>query len=122
VNSAVAWVNLLSIHAYAATPDFGCFSASQAAALALSQSMRGEFRASGLRVINVFTGPTEDDWHREIPPPKVSAQALAKAVVQGLNDGVEDVFCGEVARDLIARHRDNAKVLEREMTNGRGQS
>ncbi|MBH1973863.1 MAG: SDR family NAD(P)-dependent oxidoreductase [Rhodobacteraceae bacterium] len=122
VNSAVAWVNLLSVQAYASTTDFGCFSASQAAALALSESMRGEFRAFGMRVINVFTGPTDDDWHRETPQPKVSAQALAKSVVQGLNDGLEDVFCGEVARDLIARHRDNAKVLEREMTNARGQS
>jgi short-subunit dehydrogenase/uncharacterized OB-fold protein len=118
VNSAVAWVNILSAHAIMPTPEFGCFSASNAAALNLSQSLRGEFRRSGLRLMNVFTGPTEDDWHQPLPPPKVMPNAIARSVVQGLRDGLEDVYCGDVAKDLIERFRAGAKVLEREMTMG----
>ena len=57
VNSAVAWVNMLSVYAVMNASDYGCFSASNAAALSLSQSLRAEFRPSGLRVINVFFGP-----------------------------------------------------------------
>lgn len=118
VNSAVAWVNILSAHAIMPTPEFGCFSASNAAALNLSQSLRGEFRRSGLRLMNVFTGPTEDDWHQPLPPPKVMPNAIARSVVQGLREGLEDVYCGDVAKDLIERFRAGAKVLEREMTMG----
>lgn len=118
VNSAVAWVNILSAHALMPDPDFGSFAASQAAALSLSRSLRGEFRAAGLRVMTVFVGPTEDDWHQPLPPPKVAPKALARDVVRGLQDGLEDVYSGDVARDLAERLRAGAKVLERELTTG----
>ena len=118
VNSAVAWVNILSAYALVNSADYGCFSASNAAAFSLSQNLRNDFRASGLRVMNVFVGPTEDDWHQELPPPKVLPPALARSVVQGLRDGLEDVYCGDVAKDMIERFRAGPKILEREMTTG----
>lgn len=118
VNSAAAWVNILSVHALVNFSDFGCFSASNAAALSLAQNLRAEFRTSGLRVMNVFVGPTEDDWHQPLPPPKVQPQAVARSVVGGLRDGLEDVYCGDVANDVIERFRAGPKVLELEMTTG----
>lgn len=118
VNSAVAWVNILSAYALVNSADYGCFSASNAAAFSLSQNLRNDFRGAGLRVMNVFVGPTEDDWHQELPPPKVLPPALARSVVQGLRDGLEDVYCGDVAKDMIERFRAGPKILEREMTNG----
>lgn len=118
VNSAVAWVNILSAHALSTSPEYGCFSASEAAARSLSQSLRAEFRASGLRVMNVYTGPTEDEWYQPLPPPKVTPKALARSVVQGLQQGLEDTYCGDVAKDLFKRFRDNPMVLERETTLG----
>ncbi len=118
VNNSAAIVNILS--AYALVPDaaYGAFSASQAAARSLSQTLRAEFRASGLRVMNVYTGPTDDEWHQPLPPPKVAPAALARSVVQGLIEGLEDVYCGDVARDMAERWKRDAKVLEREMTGG----
>ena len=118
VNSAVAWVNILSVHALSAAPDYGCFSASNAAAYSLSQSLRAEYRSAGLRVMNVYVGPTEDAWYQPLPPPKVAAGALARSVVAGLRDGLEDVVCGDVAKDLWERFRRDPKVLERETTMG----
>lgn len=116
VNSAVAWVNLLPVHALSADPAFGCYSASAAAALNLSQSLRSDFRASGLRVMNLFTGPLDDDWHRAVPPPKVPPAAIARDLVAGLQAGLEDVWCGDVARDLRDRFRRDPRILERETT------
>ncbi|ETX30289.1 SDR family NAD(P)-dependent oxidoreductase [Roseivivax isoporae] len=115
VNSAVAWVNILSAHALVPDPAYGAFDASQAAALSLSQSLRAEMRPGGVRVMNVFTGPTEDAWHQDVPPPKVTPGALARALVAGLREGCEEVWCGDVARDLAERWRKGPKVLEREM-------
>ncbi|MFD1795183.1 SDR family NAD(P)-dependent oxidoreductase [Paracoccus aurantiacus] len=120
VNSAVAFVNVLSAHALVSLPDYGSFAASQAAALSLSQCLRSEFRASGLRVMNLFVGPTDDDWHQPLPPPKVTPKAIAADLVRGLQDGLEDVFCGDVAKELVERFRAGPKVLEREMTMGGG--
>ena len=117
-NAAVAWVNILSAHALVNSADYGCFNASNAAALSLSQALRAEFRPSGLRLMNVFVGPTEDDWHQPLPPPKVLPNAIARDMVKGLREGLEDVYCGDVAKDLIERFRAGPKILEREMTGG----
>jgi NAD(P)-dependent dehydrogenase (short-subunit alcohol dehydrogenase family)/uncharacterized OB-fold protein len=118
VNSAVAFVNVLSSWALASDPGFGVFSATQAAARSLCQTLRAEFCGGGLRVMEVYSGPTEDEWHQPLPPPKVAPKALARAIVQGLIDGVEQVHVGDVARDMEERWAENAALLEREMTGG----
>ncbi|MGB1829047.1 MAG: SDR family NAD(P)-dependent oxidoreductase [Paracoccaceae bacterium] len=116
VNASVAWVNILSVHALSSQPEFGCFSASNAAARSLSQSLRAEFRASGLRVMNLYCGPTEDEWYQPLPPPKVTPQAVARTLVTGLQNGLEETYCGDVAKDVFERFRDNPLILERETT------
>jgi short-subunit dehydrogenase len=115
-SSATAWVNLLSVYALTNFPQHGTFSASKAAALSLSQCLRAEMRAAGVRVINVFPGPIDDEWNQTLPPPKLTPDALAKAVVNGLQDGVEDIYPGDVAREWLARWEENPKVLEREIS------
>jgi NAD(P)-dependent dehydrogenase (short-subunit alcohol dehydrogenase family)/uncharacterized OB-fold protein len=112
---AAAWVNLLSIYALSALPSHGTFSASKAASLALSQNLRAEMRPAGIRVVNVFPGPIDDEWNQLVPPPKLAPAALAGAVVKALRDGVEDVYPGDVAQDIVTRFRESAKVLEREL-------
>jgi NAD(P)-dependent dehydrogenase (short-subunit alcohol dehydrogenase family)/uncharacterized OB-fold protein len=112
---ATAWVNILSIYALSALPGQGTFSASKAAAFSLSQTLRAEMRGAGIRVVNVFPGPIDDEWTQLVPPPKLAPSALAKAVVKALRDGVEDIYPGDVAQDLFAKWQESAKVLEREM-------
>ena len=115
-SSATAWVNLLSVYALSNFPPHGTFSASKAAALSLSQCLRAEMRAAGVRVINVFPGPIDDEWNQTLPPPKLPTDALAKAVIGALQDGVEDVYPGDVAQEWLARWKDNPQVLEREIS------
>ena len=119
VNSAAAIVNVLSVQALMPDPNYSAYGASQAAARSISQSLRAEFRGSGLRVMNVYTGPIEDDpWFQHLPPPKVTANALARATVNGLIDGLEEVACGDIAKDVYARWQADALLLEREITGG----
>ena len=118
--SAVAWVNLLSIYALSNYPPHGTYAASKAAALSLAQCLRAEMRPAGIRVVNVFPGPIDDDWNQLLPPPKLAPASLAQAIVKALRDGVEDVYPGEVAQEWLARWRDNPKVLERELAAGEG--
>jgi NAD(P)-dependent dehydrogenase (short-subunit alcohol dehydrogenase family)/uncharacterized OB-fold protein len=113
--SAVAWVNLLSIYALANFPPHGTFSASKAAAHSLAQCLRAEMLPAGVRVVNVFPGPIDDEWNQLLPPPKLAPATLAKAIVEALREGIEDVYPGDVAQEWLARWRDNPKALEREL-------
>jgi NAD(P)-dependent dehydrogenase (short-subunit alcohol dehydrogenase family)/uncharacterized OB-fold protein len=115
-SSAVAWVNLLSIFALSNYPPHGTYSASKAAALSLSQALRAELRPAGVRVVNLFPGPIDDEWNQLVMPPKITPAAVASALVQALKGSVEDIYPGDVAKDWLARHIDNPKVLERELT------
>jgi NAD(P)-dependent dehydrogenase (short-subunit alcohol dehydrogenase family)/uncharacterized OB-fold protein len=114
VDGAAAWVNVLSIFALSNFPPHGTFSAAKAAAHSAAQALRAELRGAGLRVVNVYPGPIEEEWNDMLPPPKLAPAALAAAIVAALRDGVEDVYPGDVAQDWLARWRDNPKALERE--------
>jgi len=115
VNSAAAFVNLLSVHALMNWPAYGSHSATEAACLSAAQCMRAELRPGGVKVLNVFFGPLETEWFQTVPPPKVSPSTLANAVVRALKQGVEDAFVGDVAEDVRQRLAVNPKALEREM-------
>jgi len=115
---AVAWVNLLSVFALSNLPSQGTFSASKAAAWSLSQCLRAEMLPHGIRVLNVFPGPIDDEWNQNVPPPKLSPGSLAGAMVRALTDGLEDVYPGDVAQEWFARWKDNHKALERELVGG----
>jgi NAD(P)-dependent dehydrogenase (short-subunit alcohol dehydrogenase family)/uncharacterized OB-fold protein len=118
VAHASAWVNVLSIYALANFPPHGTYAASKAAALSLAQCLRAEMRPAGIRVVNVFPGPIDDEWNQNVPPPKLAPAALASAIVMALRDGVEDVYPGDVAQEWLERWRDDPKVLERELALG----
>jgi len=115
---ATAWVNVLSIYALSNFPPHGTFSASKAAAHSLAQCLRAEMRPAGIRVINLFPGPIDDEWNQHTPPPKLAPGVLANAIVKALRDGIEDVYPGDVAQEWLERWRDNPKVLERELAAG----
>lgn len=114
-NNACAWVNVFSIYAQMSWPAYGAYSASQAAMLGASMSLRGELRQGGIQVLHIFTGPTDDEWFQPLPPPKVAHSQIANAVVNALRNGLEDVWVGDVAQDFKARLAANPKALEREI-------
>ena len=123
----MVWVNLLSIYAVADLPSYGTSSASKAAAYSLSQGLRAQMQPAGIRVVNVFPGPIADKsiealslpQSETLSLPKVEPGALARAIVQALQNGVEDVYPGDVASEWLTRSRDNPEALERQLAEGR---
>lgn len=115
VNAAAAFVNLLSVHALMNWPQYGAFSATEAACLSAAQALRAELRGGGVKVLNLFAGPLDTDWFQSVPPPKLSPAALAAATVDGLRKGIEDVYVGDIAQDIRARLETQPKALEREL-------
>lgn len=115
-NSACAWVNILSIYAQMPWPAYAAYSAAQAALYNASLSLRSDLREGGVRVLHLFSGPTEDEWFQPLPPPKVAYSQIAKSLVESLKAGLEDVYVGDVAQDFKARLDANPKALEREIS------
>jgi len=116
--SAAAWVNVLSIWSHAGLPASAVYAAAQAAELSLAQSLRGEMSQGGVRVCNVFSGPMEEPWFEDMPPPKVAPAAVAKAVLKALTEGLEDIYIGDIAAEFRDRMLRNPKETERLMWRG----
>jgi len=115
VNSAAAFVNLLSVHSLMNWPAYGANSAVEAACLSAAQCMRAELRPGGVKVLNAFFGPLETEWFQTVPPPKLAPSALAKAVIAALMDGNEDIYVGDIAQDIRERLKTNPKAIERDL-------
>lgn len=115
VNAAAAFVNLLSVHALINWPQYGAFSAAEAACLSAAQALRAELRDGGVKVLNMFAGPLDTEWFQSVPPPKLSPAALATATVDALRKGIEDCYVGDIAQDIKARLDVQPKALEREL-------
>lgn len=114
-NSACAIVNILSVFALSNAPAFGSAQASHAAALALSQSLRAEMAGSGIKIVNALVGPAEEEWRQLTPPPKVTPAQVCMAIVNGLQQGLEDLLVGAVAEDVYERWRQDPGALAREL-------
>ena len=117
-HGAAAWVNLLSVFGRATPPGWAGYGAAHAAALSLSQVLRAELGAGGVRLVTVLTGPTDDDWFQTLGAPRVTGPALANAILKALREGLEEVAVGDVALDLIARLEENPKAVERDLARG----
>ncbi len=115
VNAASAFVNLLSVHALINWPQYGAFSAAEAACLSAAQALRAELRGGGVKVLNMFAGPLDTEWFQSVPPPKLAPAALASATVDALRKGIEDCYVGDIAQDIKARLDVQPKALEREL-------
>jgi NAD(P)-dependent dehydrogenase (short-subunit alcohol dehydrogenase family)/uncharacterized OB-fold protein len=111
---ACAWVQAISADALAPSPGFGAHAAVQAASLSLALSLRAELRP--IRVMTVFLGPLDDEWHQAVPPPKVAPRAFADA---GLEAGLEEIAVGDVARHRLERWREDPTLTIRETTHTR---
>ena len=94
-------VNVSSIVAKVATPYMGGYSASKAALSALSDALRIEQSAQGIRVITVYPGSTETEFRQKAPGwalasekriVRVSADRVAQVIVEALTSSRSRVW------------------------------
>ncbi len=108
-----AIVNNLSLNALAPLPLIPAYSISKAAALSLTQSLRALLAARGIRVHAVLTGPTDTDMTRGFEIPKATPQAVAQAILGGVEQDEEDIFPDPLAEQAAEAWRGGVtKALE----------
>jgi NAD(P)-dependent dehydrogenase (short-subunit alcohol dehydrogenase family) len=112
-NGGGAIVNVLSILGRVAAPRLGGYSASKAAAVSLTQSIRAQLAPRGTLVIGVLPGFIDTDMARRVTAPKLSPGSVASTIMEALRDGVEDVYPG-MAADIEQALRHDPKAVERQ--------
>jgi NAD(P)-dependent dehydrogenase (short-subunit alcohol dehydrogenase family) len=110
-----AIVNNLSMNSFAPLPVIPAYSISKAAAFSLTQSLRALLAGRGVRVHAVLTGPTDTDMTRGFDIPKTSAEAVARAIFDGVEREEEEIFPDPASESVAEGWRNGAlKQLERQ--------
>jgi NAD(P)-dependent dehydrogenase (short-subunit alcohol dehydrogenase family) len=111
-----AIVNVLSLAALAAVPLDPTYSISKAAAFSLTQSLRAALAGRGVTVHAVLGGPVDTDMGPRTDIPKASPQSVARAILDGVENGYEDIFPDPMSEAMAEGWRNSAsKALERQM-------
>jgi NAD(P)-dependent dehydrogenase (short-subunit alcohol dehydrogenase family) len=113
-NGGGAIVNMHTVLALASMPGFGVYNASKAAAWSLTQSMRAGLASRGVAVHAVFPGPVDTEMLKGVPVPKTSPDDVARAVVEAVSRGEEDIFPDPMSASLYEAWRRDHKAVEKQ--------
>jgi NAD(P)-dependent dehydrogenase (short-subunit alcohol dehydrogenase family) len=108
-------VNIISLSALAAVPVLPAYSVSKAASLSLTQSFRAQLRGRGVSVYAVLPGPIDTEMVRDLEVPKTSPAAVARATLDGVEQGEEEIFPDPMSQSFADAWRAGfAKEFERQ--------
>lgn len=94
VISALSWVTLTGVT--------GSYSASKAAAWALSNAMRQELKAQRTEVLSLHVAFMDTDMARGVPGDKASPDDIAQMTLAALEDGQSEILADEVTQSVHA--------------------
>jgi short-subunit dehydrogenase len=103
----------LVIASFVNFPLGATYSASKAAAHSLTQAQRRDL--SNSLVIGVYPGPIDTAMAEDYLIEKVPPSVVADAMIEALEQGIEDVIPDPMAQELYKGFRADAKAVERSM-------
>src|SRR5204863_3777645 len=112
-----AVLNTLTILARVNLPMMGSYCASKAAALSLTQGLRGELGQKGVHVAAALPGAVDTRMTAGLDIPKMSPAEAAAGILDGYEAGEEEIYVGEMARGLAAGLAADPKAVERQLAN-----
>lgn len=99
-NGGGAMLNVLSIASWINRPLLGTYGSTKSAAWALTNGLRHELRAQGTQVTALHMGFVDTDLTHGIDAPKSTPQAIARAALDGLAAGQDEVLADEMTRQV----------------------
>ncbi len=110
-----AIVNVLSLAAWAPVPVIPAYSVSKAAGFSVTQSLRALLARQHIRVHAAMLGPVDTDMSRDLDIPKASPDSVARAILDGLQNGEDEIFPDPMSQSMAGDWRTGAaKALERQ--------
>lgn len=110
-----AVLNMLTILARVNLPFMGSYCASKAAALSLTQGLRGELAPQGVRVAAALPGAVDTRMTEMLTIPKMTTADAAAEILDGFEAGEEEIYVGEMARGIAQGLAHDPKAVERQL-------
>ena len=112
-----AVLNMLSMLALVSLPAAATYSASKAAALSLTRSIRAELSAQGTQVIGVLAVQTDTAMGAKLPEPRMSPQEVAADALDAVEAGMNDeIVAGVQSRKVHQAFLADPKALQSMMS------
>ena len=107
-----AIVNVVSVAGLVNFPILLSYSASKAALHSLTQGLRVGLKGQGIQVFGVYPGPVDTEMAKGIPMDKTPARDVARAILEGLAAGTEDIFPDPMAKQFAEAFLKSPKAVE----------
>ncbi|MEM7225537.1 MAG: SDR family oxidoreductase [Pseudomonadota bacterium] len=108
-----AIVNMLSVASLVSFPCFGSYSATKAAAMSLTHSLRYELKDKGIRVHGVYAGLIDTGMVDYVEADKADPREVIAATLDGIEAGTMDIDADQRARDVRVLLREDPEGLLR---------
>jgi NAD(P)-dependent dehydrogenase (short-subunit alcohol dehydrogenase family) len=110
-------VNVGSVAGLTNVPIQPTYSASKAAQHSLTQAARAVLAGQGVTVHGVYPGPVDTEMTKDLPPQfeKFPPEAVAIAILDGIEAGVDDIFPDPYAVTVGKHFYTSPKALEQQM-------
>jgi NAD(P)-dependent dehydrogenase (short-subunit alcohol dehydrogenase family) len=114
-NGGGAIVNMASIASLVNFPVLGSYSASKAAVHSMVQGVRAELAGQGTHVLGVYPGPVDTRMAEPFPLEKASTSEVVNIILDGIEEGLEDVYPDQMANQLHTGLLGDPKAIEKEI-------
>jgi NAD(P)-dependent dehydrogenase (short-subunit alcohol dehydrogenase family) len=115
-NGGGAIANIASVASFANFPMLLAYSASKAATHSLTQATRIMLLGQGTQVFGIYPGPIDTRMAEKLEMAKTSPSDCARAIVKGIEAGLEEIFPDVVSEGMGGAYLTNPKDLEKQIT------
>ncbi|MEO5862816.1 MAG: SDR family oxidoreductase [Burkholderiales bacterium] len=114
-NGGGAIINVVSVAARVTIPILGSYCASKWALFSMTQGVRAELAKQGTFVVSVNPGAIDTDMAKGMDMAKLDPADVARQSLQAVEDGVEDIYVGEMAKGTMQSLRADEKAMEKQL-------
>jgi len=114
-NGGGAILNILSLLSNVTLPMAGSYSASKAAALSLTRGVRAELASQGTLVVGSMPAQVDTPLAKNYPDPKATVEEVATESIDAIEEGIEDVYPGDYAKQILPSLKEDPKGVEESM-------
>lgn len=110
-NGGGAFVNVLSVVSWVASPALATYSASKSAAWAFTNAARIELKTQGTQVVGVHVGFVDTDLTAGIDADKVAPQQVAVSALDALEAGAAEALVDDFSRYVKSSLHDDMGLI-----------
>ena len=114
-NGGGAIVNVITIVSRVTIPMLGSYCASKWALFSMNQGVRAELAKQGTLVVSVNPGAIDTDMAKGMDMAKLDPADVARQSLKAVEDGVEDIYVGDMAQGMLQGMRADEKAMEKQL-------